>query len=82
MERVTIMRGMMSTLPVAGSTFNDVITVDFYAAIMGFPDWYVFSGTKTEQYEQVGNAVCYPIAREIWNAIKTGESARMKIETL
>ena len=53
------------------TSINDIITPAFCAKIMGFPDDYAFSGNKTQQYKQIGNAVCPPVARAIWNAITT-----------
>jgi len=51
-------------------SFGEIVTVDFCAWVMGFPEWYKFSGKKSEQFKQIGNAVCPPVSRAIWNAIK------------
>ena len=56
--------------------FCDIITPRFVAKIMGFPDDYVFSGTKDEQFVQIGNAVCPPVAHAIYLAIESGVPAK------
>lgn len=49
--------------------FTDIITPSLCKWIMGFPDDYRFFGSKIQQYRMIGNAVCPPISRAIYQAI-------------
>jgi DNA (cytosine-5)-methyltransferase 1 len=71
--------GMCSTIltkcdPHWGSFFhpveNRVISVREAARIQSFPDDFVFAGSLTEQYQQVGNAVPPILGRAVGNALK------------
>lgn len=46
------------------------ITIDEGKAIMGFPKDYKLTGSLSDKYKQLGNAVCPPVSRAIAQAIK------------
>jgi len=59
---------------------NRIISVREAARIQSFPDWFQFTGSKNDQYRQVGNAVppllAWALARHIKELILKSEHAR------
>jgi DNA (cytosine-5)-methyltransferase 1 len=55
------------------------ISIREAARIQSFPDWFVFEGSHTDQYDQVGNAVppllAKAVAEQILRAFMGEESA-------
>ena len=45
-------------------------TVEMMKKVQGFPEGYAFTGSKSDQYRQIGNAVSPPVAKAIAESIK------------
>jgi len=62
--------------------FCKIVTPELCQILMGFPETYKFFGNKTNQYKQIGNAVCPPISKAILEAILTkGKKFTNRLQT-
>ena len=64
--------GIANALPTAedSESLQPKLTLRMAARVQGFPDNWMFWGTKTTQYRQVGNALPPPVACAIGTAIR------------
>ena len=53
-------------------------TLEECKKVQGFPERYKFFGTKKDQYIQIGNAVCPPVAKAIADSIKNTDNQEVK----
>jgi len=59
---------------------NRAITIREAARLQSFPDWFVFRGSKTDQYTQIGNAVPPLLGKKVAEALLTAASERVSLE--
>ncbi|WP_417810104.1 DNA cytosine methyltransferase [Thalassospira alkalitolerans] len=59
---------------------NRAITVREAARLQSFPDWFIFRGSKTDQYTQIGNAVPPLLGKKVAEALLTAASERVSLE--